>query len=99
MKTTNISVVGKKLDILCNKFDSYTKVGAVNFTEKDIKSETDLINALQKVADNFANGTYTVHHDESLFARFDIENKQITRLHKKSENTGIIMPCWNYFEK
>ena len=99
MESKNISIIGKELDIFFNKFDSFIKVGAIKFAEKDLKSETDFINALQKVMKKSDNGTYTVHHDEGLFARFNIKKKQLVRLHKWSENTGIIMPCWDYFNE
>lgn len=97
MESKNISIIGKELDIFFNKFDSSTKVRTIKFAEKDLKSEADFITALQKVMKKSDNGAYTVHHSEGLFARFDIKKKQITRLHRWSENTGIIMPCWNYF--
>ena len=54
--------------------------------------------ALQQANDSLDKGTYTLHHNNSLFARFDVKNKRI-ELHKWSENTGMLMPCWNYFEE
>jgi ABC-type thiamine transport system substrate-binding protein len=99
MGSENISVIGKKLDIFLNRFDNPIKVGSVRLTERDIKSETDFIEALQKVIKGLDNGTYAIHHNEGLFARFDIKKKQVTKLHKWSENTEILMPCWNYFKE
>ena len=99
MENKNISVVDKKLNIFLNKFDNSIKVGNIRFNENDLKSEANFIEVLQKVIKELDNGTYTIHHDEGLFARFDIEKKQVTKLHKWSENTEIIMPCWNYFKE
>ncbi|MCH8003847.1 MAG: hypothetical protein IH934_04415 [Nanoarchaeota archaeon] len=98
MVNKNISVIGKKLDIFLNKFDNSIKVGAIMLNEKDLKSEASFIIALQKVNNVLNDGTYTVHHNESLFARFDVKKRGI-ELHKWSENTGILMPCWNYFKE
>lgn len=92
-------MIGKKLNVSFTKFNKFIKVGAIKLAEKDLKSKADFIEALQKVIKNLDNGTYTVHHDEGLFARFDIKNNQTIKLHKLSENTGILMPCWNYFEE
>ncbi|MCK5283284.1 MAG: hypothetical protein KAK00_07790 [Nanoarchaeota archaeon] len=93
-----VSIIGKELHISLNKLDGYTKVGAIKLTEKDIKSETDFINALQKSMKDLDNGNYTVHSDNNLFARFNL-NEQSIKLHKWSENTGIIMPCWSHFKE
>ena len=98
MASNNISVIGKKLDIFLNKFDNSIKVGAIMLNEKDLKSEASFIIALQKVNNVLNDGTYTVHHNESLFARFDVKKRGL-ELHKWSENTGILMPCWNYFKE
>jgi len=97
MENENISVVGKNLDIFFSKFENPIKVGSIRLTEKDLKSEADFIMALQKANNTLKDGAYTVHHDESLFARFEVKKKGI-ELHKWSENTGILMPCWNYFK-
>ena len=97
METENISVVGKKLNIYSNKFDNLVKVGSIRFTENDLKSEANFIIALQKENNISSYGVYTLHHNENLFARFDVEKKGIN-LHKWSENTGILMPCWNHFK-
>ncbi len=99
MGNKNISVIGKKLDIFFSKFDFQDKVGSIKLSEKDLESKADFIKALQKVTNNLDNGTYTIHHTNELFARFNIVNNQVVGLHKYSENTGIIMPCWNYFEE
>lgn len=99
MKNKNISVIGKELDVSFTKFNKYIKVGAIKLAEKDLKSKADFIEALQKVIKNLDNGTYTVHHDKGLFARFDIKDRQLTKLHRWSENTGILMPCWNCFKE
>lgn len=98
MENENISVIGKNLDIFFSKFDNPIKVGSIMLNKKDLNSEVDFIEILQKVAKGFDNGTYTIHHDRSLFARFNVMNKQLVKLHKWSEITGAIMPCWNYFK-
>ncbi len=92
------SIIEKELYISINKLDGLVRVGTIKFAKEDIKSETDFISVLQKVMKDLDNGTYTVHDNNSLFARFDL-NKQSIRLHKWSENTGIVMPCWNYFQE
>ena len=99
MGSENISVIGNELNISSNKSDMLTKVATIKVAEKDLKSEVDFIKALQQAIGSLGNGTYSVHHDAGLFARFNVKSKQITELHKLSENTGILMPCWNYFEK
>ena len=99
MANKNISVIGKKLDIFFSKYDNPIKVGAIILNEKDLKSKTNFIEALQKIITELDNRTYTIHHNEGLFARFDIEKKQVTKLHKWSKNTDILMPCWNYFKE
>ena len=95
----HISVVGNELNIFSNRSDILVKVGSIKLSKKDLKSEADFIEVLQKVIKELDNGTYTIHHNEGLFARFDIEKKQITKLHKWSENTEMLMPCWNYFKE
>ena len=77
METENISVVGKKLNIYLSKFDNLIKVGSIRFTENDLKSEANFIIALQKANNALNDGTYTIHHNESLFARFDVKKKGI----------------------
>ena len=74
------------------------QVGTIKLVEKDLESESNFVKTLQKLAENLNNGGYSVTHKNSLFARFDIKNKQV-KLHKWSENTGVIMPCWNYFKE
>ena len=98
MASKNISVIGKKLDIFFSKFDNLIKIGSIRLTENDLKSEANFIIALQKSNNVLNDGAYTVHHNESLFARFDVKKKGI-KLHKWSENTGILMPCWNHFKE
>ena len=97
MASNNISVIGKKVDIFFSKFDNPIKVSSIIFTENDLKSEANFIIALQKANNVLIDGAYTVHHNEGLFARFDVKKRGI-ELHKWSENTGILMPCWNYFK-
>lgn len=99
MKSKDISVVDKELGIFTNKLDIHTKVGAIKPAKKDLKSEESFIKALQGAIGNLDNGTYSIHHDASLFARFDVEHKQVISLHRWSKNTGTIMPCWNYFKE
>ena len=98
MASKNISVIGKNLDIFFSKFDNNLKLGSVRLTEKDLKSEANFIIALQKANNVLNDGAYTIHHNESLFARFDVNKKSI-KLHRYSENTGILMPCWNHFKE
>lgn len=94
----NISIVGEDLDVFYNKFDTLIKVGALKLSEKDLKSESNCIDALQRAIKKPVRGTYSVHLDEGLFASFDIEVDKISKLHKRSAGTGVLMPCWNYFE-
>jgi len=98
MGSKNISVIGKKLDIFFSKFDNPVKVSSVRFNEKDLKSEADFIDAVQKVVKEMDSGTYTIHHNDGLFARFDLKKKQVN-LHRWSENTEMRMPCWDYFKE
>lgn len=98
MKNQDIPVIGKELSIFSCKPDTYTKVGVIKLTKKDIKSEDGFVKALQNVMNNFDNGMYSVNHNSSIFARFNIENEQV-KLHRRSENTGMLMPCYNYFEE
>ncbi|MBR9698966.1 hypothetical protein GOV09_00730 [Candidatus Woesearchaeota archaeon] len=91
------NIIGKELHISLSRLDNLVRVGTVTFNKANIKSETDFISTLQKVMKDLDDGKYTVHDDTSVFARFDL-SKQSVRLHKWSENTGIVMPCWNYFE-
>lgn len=98
LESKNISVIGKELGIFLIKSDTSAKVGSIKLAEKDLNSEADFIEALHKAMDNLDNGNYTVHHDNALFARFDIKNKKI-EFHRWSENTGIIMPCCTYFKE
>jgi len=86
-----------ELDIFFNKSDTLVKVGAIKLDKQDLKSEGDFIKALQEGTSSLDNGAYNVHHDSGLFARFNVKNKRITGLHRVSNNTGIIMPCWSYF--
>lgn len=94
MGNKNTSVIGKELNIFLNKFDKRVKVGSIAFTEGDFRTESNFIKALQNIKD-LNPGIYTINHDNGLFARFNIENKTI-KLHRLSENTGTIMPCWNH---
>ena len=98
MQSKNISIVGNELNIFSNKSDMLVKVGAIKLSKKDLKSEVSLIKVLQQANDNLEDGLYGVHHKKGLFARFNIKNKEI-ELHRLSENTGIIIPCWNYFKE
>ena len=97
MKNENISLVAKKLYIFLSKFDNSVKVGNIRFNEKDLKSEANFIIALQKAKNALNDGTYTIQSSENLLARFDVKNKGI-KLHRYSENTGILLPCWNHFK-
>ena len=99
MENKNISIIGKEMEIIHDQLDSSTKVGTIKFDKKDLKSETDLISALQKVMEKSDSGTYTVHHSEGLFARFDVKKEQVTKIHRLSENTGMVMPCWDHFSR
>ncbi len=99
MGSKNISVVDKELNIFSNKSDMLVKVGSIKVAKKDLKSEVDFIEALQQAIGSLGNGTYSIHYDAGLFARFNVKSKQITELHRLSENTGILMPCWNYFKE
>jgi hypothetical protein len=95
----NISIIGEELAVFYNKFDTLIKVGALKLSEKDLLSEMTCIDALQKAIKKPVKGAYSVHHDEGLFASFNIEVDKINSLHKRSEFTGVVMPCWQYFEQ
>ena len=95
----NISAINKIFDIFLNKFDSNIKIGNIQLTEKDIKSERNLIRALQKAMKKSDSGTYDISNNHGLFARFDIDNKRLIKIHKRSKNTGAIMPCWNHLKE
>ncbi len=99
MGSKNISVVDNELNIFSNKSDMLVKVGSIKLDKKDLNSEVDFIKALQQAIGTLDNGTYSIHHDAGLFARFNVKSRQITGLHRLSENTGILMPCWNYFKE
>lgn len=94
----NISMMGEELDIFYNKFDKLTRVGTLILNENDLASEIDCINALQKAIKKPVSGRYSVNFNEGLFACFNIEVDKISKLHRRSIDTGVIMPCWNYFE-
>jgi len=98
MGSKHILVVGNELNIFSNKSDMLVKVGAIKLSKKDLKSEVSLIEALQQANGSLDSGKYTLQHHNSLFARFDVKNKRI-ELHRWSENTGILMPCWNHFDE
>lgn len=98
MGRENISAIGKNLDIFYTKSDNTIKVGSVRLTENDLKSEAYFIEAIQRATKELDKGPYTLHHDDALFARFNIEEKRAIKLHKWSENIDILMPCWNYFK-
>ena len=94
----NISTVGEQLDVFYNKFDTLIKVGALKLSDRDLKSESNCIDALQKALKTPVKGSYSVLLDNSLFAAFNIEVDKISKLHKRSESTGVLLTCWNYFE-
>lgn len=98
MRTKKNLMVGKELEIFLSRPDSHTQVKSVKLTDKHIQSEADFIRLLQKVMGNSDEGIYTAYYDNDLFARFNFDNKELS-LHKWSENTGVIMPCWNYFKE
>ena len=97
MEAKNDYAAGKKMKIFFRKFDTSVVVGSITLQKKDLQSEVEFKDALQKAAEGFDNGTYTLNHDQSLFARFDMMSNQLVRLHKSSEMTGAIMPCWAFF--
>jgi hypothetical protein len=86
------------MDIFRVRLDSKTKVGSIQFNEKSLKSEAELISALKDSVKNLDDGMYSVHPNDRLFARFKLVDHAILKLERLSENTGILMPCWNHFE-
>jgi hypothetical protein len=84
-----------ELTIYSHKSDILNKVGAIELT--DISSEVEFVRLLQKVMSSAGNGTYSVHNDKGLFAKFNLKNNEI-QLHELSEYTGALMPCWNHFK-
>lgn len=97
MKNNN-SIIKNELEIFYTKFDKSVKVGTLKLNEKDLQSEASCIAAIQKAIKDPLKGSYTIRMNQGLFASFDIEVDKINKLHKRSENTGVVMPCWNYFE-
>jgi len=95
----NLILNNKDMDIFRIGLDSKTKVGSIKFNEKNLKSEAELIIALNDNVKNLEDGMYSVHPNDMLFARFKLIDHIILKLEKLSENTGITMPCWNHFEK
>jgi hypothetical protein len=89
----------REMEIFRVRLDARTKVGSIKFNEKNLKSEAELITALNDSIKELEDGMYSVHPSDGLFARFRLTNHTILKLEKLSENTGITMPCWNYFEK
>ena len=73
-------------------------INAGSVSVGDLKSEGELIKALQQIGD-LNDGEYSVHLNSALFARFDVTHKKIRKLHRASKHTGIVMPCWNYFKE
>ena len=97
METESIPMIGKKLAIFSNKSERFLKIADIVLHEKDLKTQYDFLGAIQKSAQTLKDGTYTLHHNDSLFARFDVDHSEIVKLHRMSEQTGVIMPCWKYF--
>lgn len=93
----NISIIGEELGVFYNKFDKLVKVGMLKLNKENLSSEINCIDALQKVIKKPVKGSYSVHLDQGLFASFGIEVDTINKLHRRSENTGVILPCWRYF--
>lgn len=87
------------MNIFRIKLDSKTKVGSIQFNEKNLKSEAELMAALKDSVKDLDDGMYSVHPNDGLFARFKLADHAILRLERSSEHTGVIMPCWNHFEK
>jgi hypothetical protein len=94
----NIFLGSKDMGIFKVRLDSKTKVGAVQFSEKSLKSEAEIIIALKDNVKDLDDGMYSVHPNNELFARFNLVDHKILKLEKWSENTGAAMPCWNYFD-
>jgi hypothetical protein len=90
---------GREMGIFRVKLDNSTKVGSIQFDEKNLKSEAELMAALKDSVKNLDDGMYSVHPNDGLFARFKLIDHSIQRLERSSEHTGAIMPCWNNFEK
>ncbi|MBW2991640.1 hypothetical protein KY345_00300 [Candidatus Woesearchaeota archaeon] len=86
------------MDIFRVRLDNKTKVGSIMLDEKDMRSESKMMAALKDSVKNLDDGMYSVHPDNALFARFNLINQSIPKLERWSENTGILMPCWNNFE-
>ncbi|MBW2991688.1 hypothetical protein KY345_00540 [Candidatus Woesearchaeota archaeon] len=91
-------VNSREMDIFRVRPDNKTKVSSIRLGEKDLRSESSLRAALKHNVKDLDDGMYSVHPANALFARFELINHSISRLERWSENTGILMPCWNYFE-
>lgn len=89
---------GKEMDIFRVRSDNSTKVGSIRLNEKNLKSESELMIALKDTVKDLDDGMYSIHPAGGLFARFKLIDHAILKLERWSENTGTVMPCWNYFE-
>ena len=87
------------LEVSYRKVNSKAQLGTLRLNSNDLKSSADFINAFRTAAKAMDSGTYTIYDGKNIFARVDIQNKQPTRLHKWSENTGMVMPCWKLFDE
>lgn len=92
------SLSGKKLDLCLVGFDRETRVNSMKLSEKNLTSESELIVALQSRMKKLDDGMYSLHPNNELFARFRMVDNVISNLEKRSQNTGVVMPCWTYFE-
>jgi hypothetical protein len=95
----NTSIIGKRLNVFHNKNDRLTKVGSMVLTESSLSSPTAYIKSIQDAIQSKVSGYYSVHMDNKLFSMFDIDADKNTNMHRRSLNTGALMPCWEYIRE
>jgi hypothetical protein len=84
-------------DVSYRKTNGDGGIGSTRLTENDLKSEDSFAAAFQNIAKTLKSGTYTVYDGKGIFARVDVKDNRLARIHRWSENTGILLPCWKHF--
>jgi hypothetical protein len=91
-------MLSSNMDIFRVRPDKSIKVGSIRLNKKSLSSESELMAALKDSVKDLDDGMYSVHPADKMFARFKLTSNSI-KLERRSENTGVMMPCWNNFEK
>jgi len=87
------------LDVSYRKTNNVINIGSVKLNDEDLVSSDTFSKAFQGIAKGLDRGTYTVYDGKNIFARFDVEEKKLIKVHRWSANTGIILPCWKRFSE